>query len=59
MHLDGAYLDFHGCFGSSKQSENGCEWGEAELNEFLELKALFAYARVVTMTKGEPASRRF
>jgi aldehyde dehydrogenase (NAD+) len=31
-------------FEGYKQSGNGREWGEAGLEEFLELKAIFAYA---------------
>ena len=36
-----------GCFRPGlryKQSGNGREWGEAGLEEFLELKAIFGYA---------------
>jgi aldehyde dehydrogenase (NAD+) len=44
VHINGARLDFGGCFGGYKQSGNGREWGEAGLNEFLELKAIFGYA---------------
>jgi aldehyde dehydrogenase (NAD+) len=36
-------IDFAGCFGGYKQSGNGREWGEAGLEEFLELKAIFGY----------------
>jgi aldehyde dehydrogenase (NAD+) len=43
VHINGARLDFGGCFGGYKQSGNGREWGEAGLNEFLELKAIFGY----------------
>lgn len=44
VHINGARLDFAGCFGGYKQSGNGREWGEAGLQEFLELKAIFGYA---------------
>jgi len=44
VHINGAPLDFAGCFGGYKQSGNGREWGEAGLQEFLELKAIFGYA---------------
>jgi acyl-CoA reductase-like NAD-dependent aldehyde dehydrogenase len=43
VHLNGARVDFGGCFGGYKQSGNGREWGEAGLEEFLELKAIFGY----------------
>ncbi len=44
VHLNGARVDFAGCFGGYKQSGNGRVWGEAGLEEFLELKAIFGYA---------------
>jgi aldehyde dehydrogenase (NAD+) len=44
VHINGAKVDFGGCFGGYKQSGNGREWGEAGLEEFLELKAIFGYA---------------
>jgi aldehyde dehydrogenase (NAD+) len=44
VHINGARVDFAGCFGGYKQSGNGREWGEAGLEEFLELKAIFGYA---------------
>ncbi len=44
VHINGARPDFGGCFGGYKQSGNGREWGEAGLEEFLELKAIFGYA---------------
>src|ERR1035437_866951 len=44
VHINGARVDFGGCFGGFKQSGNGREWGEAGLEEFLELKAVFGYA---------------
>ena len=44
VHVNGARVDFGGCFGGFKQSGNGREWGEAGLQEFLELKAVFGYA---------------
>jgi aldehyde dehydrogenase (NAD+) len=44
LHINGARVDFGGCFGGYKQSGNGREWGEAGLDEFLELKAIFGYA---------------
>jgi aldehyde dehydrogenase (NAD+) len=46
VHINGARVDFGGCFGGYKQSGNGREWGEAGLEEFLELKAVFGYAEV-------------
>jgi aldehyde dehydrogenase (NAD+) len=44
VHVNGARIDFAGSFGGYKQSGNGREWGEAGLQEFLELKAIFGYA---------------
>ena len=44
VHINGARVDFGGCFGGYKQSGNGREWGEAGLEEYLELKAVFGYA---------------
>jgi aldehyde dehydrogenase (NAD+) len=44
VHINGARVDFAGCFGGYKQSGNGREWGQAGLKEFLELKAIFGYA---------------
>ncbi len=46
VHINGARVDFAGCFGGYKQSGNGREWGEAGLEEFLELKAIFGYEPV-------------
>lgn len=46
VHINGARLDFGSCFGGYKQSGNGREWGEAGLEEFLELKAIFGYTPV-------------
>jgi aldehyde dehydrogenase (NAD+) len=43
VHINGARVDFGGCFGGYKQSGNGREWGKAGLEEFLELKAVFGY----------------
>ena len=43
VHINGARPDFAGCFGGYKQSGNGREWGEAGLEEFLELKSVFGY----------------
>jgi aldehyde dehydrogenase (NAD+) len=43
VHINGARIDFGGCFGGYKQSGNGREWSEAGLQEFLELKAVFGY----------------
>jgi len=43
VHINNARVDFGGCFGGYKQSGNGREWGEAGLEEFLELKAVFGY----------------
>lgn len=44
VHINGARPDFSGCFGGYKQSGNGREWGEAGIEEYLELKAIFGYA---------------
>jgi aldehyde dehydrogenase (NAD+) len=44
VHINGARVDFAGCFGGYKHSGNGREWGEAGLEEFLELKSIFGYA---------------
>src|SRR5271168_4817628 len=44
VHINGARIDFAGCFGGYKQSGNGREWGEAGLEDYLELKAIFGYA---------------
>ena len=44
VHINSARVDFAGCFGGYKQSGNGREWGEAGLQEFLELKAVLGYA---------------
>jgi aldehyde dehydrogenase (NAD+) len=44
VHVNGAQPDFGAAFGGYKQSGNGREWGEAGLEEFLELKAVFGYA---------------
>ncbi len=46
VHINSARIDFRACFGGYKQSGNGREWGEAGLEEFLELKAVFGYAEV-------------
>jgi aldehyde dehydrogenase (NAD+) len=43
VHINGARVDFGGCFGGYKQSGNGREWSEAGLEEFVELKAVFGY----------------
>jgi aldehyde dehydrogenase (NAD+) len=43
VHINGATSAFDGSFGGYKQSGNGREWGEAGLEEFLELKAMFGY----------------
>ncbi len=43
VHINGARPDFAGSFGGYKQSGNGREWGEAGLEEFLELKAVFGH----------------
>ncbi|HXW93189.1 MAG TPA: aldehyde dehydrogenase family protein [Terriglobales bacterium] len=48
VHINGARVDFGGCFGGYKQSGNGREWGEAGLQEFLELKAIFGYQSSTT-----------
>src|SRR5205823_7088165 len=44
MHINNARLDFAACFGGYKHSGNGREWGEAGLDEYLELKAIFGYS---------------
>jgi aldehyde dehydrogenase (NAD+) len=46
IHINNARVDFGACFGGYKQSGNGREWGEAGLEEFLELKAILGYAPV-------------
>jgi aldehyde dehydrogenase (NAD+) len=46
VHINGARLDFGGCFGGYKQSGNGREWSVAGFEEFLELKAVFGYTPV-------------
>jgi len=46
VHINGARVDFAGCFGGYKQSGNGREWSVAGLEEFLELKAVFGYSPV-------------
>src|SRR5579872_777027 len=43
VHLNNARVDSAGSFGGYKQSGNGREWGEAGLEEFLELKSVFGY----------------
>lgn len=43
VHINNARVDFSACFGGYKQSGNGREWGNAGLEEFLELKAIFGY----------------
>jgi aldehyde dehydrogenase (NAD+) len=48
VRVNSARIDFAGCFGGYKQSGNGREWGEAGLEEFLELKAIFGYIPVST-----------
>lgn len=44
VHINGARIDFAGCFGGYKQSGNGREWSEAGLEDYLELKAIFGYS---------------
>jgi aldehyde dehydrogenase (NAD+) len=44
VHVNGAQPDFGAAFGGYKQSGNGREWGEAGLQEFLELKSVFGYS---------------
>src|SRR6202021_1150406 len=41
VHINGARVDFSGCFGGYKQSGNGREWGGAGLGGFFELKTFF------------------
>jgi aldehyde dehydrogenase (NAD+) len=48
VRINGARLDFGGCFGGYKQSGNGREWSDSGLEEFLELKAIFGYAPAAT-----------
>ncbi len=43
VHVNGAQPDFSSAFGGYNQSENAREWGEAGLDEFLELKSVFGY----------------
>ncbi len=43
VHINGARVDFNASFGGYKQSGNGREWGEAGLQEYLELKAVLGY----------------
>src|SRR6204780_2152771 len=45
VHLNGARVDFGGCFGGYKQSGNGREGGEAGRQVFLDLKGLFVYEK--------------
>ena len=44
VHVNGAQPDLGTAFGGYKQSGNGREWGEAGLQEFLELKVVFGWA---------------
>jgi aldehyde dehydrogenase (NAD+) len=44
VHINGARVDFAGCFGGYKQSGNGREWSEPGFEEFLELKAILGYS---------------
>src|SRR5262245_26551619 len=44
VHVNGAQPDLGSAFGGYKQSGNGREWGQAGLEEFLELKAIFGWA---------------
>ena len=46
VHINGARIDFAGCFGGYKQSGNGREWSEAGFEDYLELKAIFGYTAV-------------
>jgi aldehyde dehydrogenase (NAD+) len=46
VHINNARVDFNASFGGYKQSGNGREWGEAGLEEFLELKSVFGYEPV-------------
>jgi aldehyde dehydrogenase (NAD+) len=56
VHINGARVDFAGCFGGYKQSGNGREWGEAGLEEFLELKAILGH-EVTAVTPVTPKVR--
>src|SRR5438094_9861604 len=40
VHINGVRLDFGGRFGGYKQSGNGRAWGDAALEEFLQLRAI-------------------
>src|SRR5215471_9730248 len=44
VHVNGAQVDFHSCFGGYKQSGNGREWGEPGFEEFMELKAVLGWS---------------
>jgi aldehyde dehydrogenase (NAD+) len=44
VHVNGAQIDFHSCFGGYKQSGNGREWGEPGLEEYMELKAVLGWS---------------
>jgi aldehyde dehydrogenase (NAD+) len=44
VHVNGAQIDFHSCFGGYKQSGNGREWGEPGFEEFMELKAVLGWS---------------
>lgn len=46
VHINNARVDFSASFGGYKQSGNGREWGEAGIEEFLELKAVLGYAEI-------------
>ncbi len=46
VHINGARVNFSAYFGGYKQSGNAREWGQAEFEEFLELKAVFSYAEI-------------
>ena len=43
IDVNGGAFNMNAPFGGFKQSGNGREWGEAGLEEFLELKAIFGY----------------
>src|SRR5215813_2571333 len=44
VHVNGAQIDFHSCFGGYKQSGNGREWGEPGFEEYMELKAVLGWS---------------